>query len=328
MGYTVVQIADRLRTEADAWAFIEELRWPDGPVCSHCGNVGATFIQPTNGISRKTRTGAETQRRVWRCLDCRKQFSAITGTVFHGTRASLRTWVLVFFEMCYAKNGVSAQEVHRKFGVCPRTAWFMLHRIREAMKTDALVAVMRGTIIADETWIGGEPSNRHKNHVAPVPFNPSEGRRNAKTDKTSVLSLINAETGEVRSRIVPDVSGPTLRKAIAESVDIAGSTLWSDGWKGYRPFASEFIAHEWVDHSEGEYVRGDVTTNAAEGFFSQLKRSIDGTHHHVSVEHLPRYLAEFDFRYSTRKLTDTARMSRLMGQTGGRRLTYKRVSGH
>ena len=124
------------------------------------------------------------------------------------------------------------------------------------------------------------------------------------------------------------MSGPTLRKAIAETVDIAGSTLWSDGWKSYRPFASEFIAHEWVDHSEGEYVRGNVTTNAAEGFFSQLKRSIDGTHHHVSVEHLPRYLAEFDFRYSTRKLTDTTRMSRLMGQTGGRRLTYKRVSGH
>ncbi len=118
---------------------------------------------------------------------------------------------------------------------------------------------------------------------------------------------------------------PTLRKVMSEHVDIAGSILFSDGWKGYKSFGSEFLLHESVDHSEGEYVRGDVTTNHAEGYFSQLKRSIDGTHHHVSREHLARYLAEFDYRYSTRKLSDTARMQRMMGQVGGRRLTYKRV---
>ena len=163
MGYTVIQIADKLRTEADAWKFIEEMRWGTGePVCSHCGSVGASFVKPTNGVSRKTRTGAETMRRVWRCLTCRKQFSAITGTIMHGTKLPLRMWVLAIFEMCHSKNGVSAREIQRKYGVCPRSAWFMMHRIREAMKTDALVGAMQGVIVADETWIGGDPKNRHK----------------------------------------------------------------------------------------------------------------------------------------------------------------------
>ncbi len=127
-------------------------------------NMGASFIEPTNGVSRKTRTGAATQRRVWRCFSCRKQFSVLTGTVFHGTRLSLRTWVLVIFEMCASKNGVSAREIERKYGVCPRTAWFMLHRICEAMAGDPLVAVMSGVIVADETWSSGDPTNGLRIH--------------------------------------------------------------------------------------------------------------------------------------------------------------------
>ncbi len=326
MGMTVVAIADRLRTEADAWLFMEELRWPNGPVCSHCDHDGATFVEPTNGISRKTRTGAETQRRVWRCLSCRKQFSVLTGTVFHGTKVALRTWVLVAFDMVACKNGLAAREVERRYGVCGRTAWFMLHRLREASKTDALVQTMRGSIVADETWIGGKPSNRHASAI-PAPVAYTAGG-NARTDKTPVLSLINTTTGEVRSAVVPNVTGAVLRKVIASQVDMAGSTLYTDAGAWYGQLGREFRSHQSVDHSAGEYVRGSVTTNQAEGFFSQLKRSIDGTHHHVSVEHLPRYLAEFDFRYTTRKLTDTARMGRLMGQTGGRRLTYKLIAGH
>jgi len=267
------------------------------------------------------------QRRVWRCLACRKQFSVLTGTIFHGTKVPLRTWVLVFFEICLSKNGIAAREVERKYGVCARTAWFMMHRIREAMKSDALIETMRGTIVADETWIGGDPNKRNRSHSAyrtkPVRVRPG---MNLLTDKTSVLSLIHSESGEVRSRIVPDVTGATLRKVIAEHVDIPGSVLHTDSSASYFTLGAEFIAHEAVNHKAGEYVRGNVSTNKAENFFSQLKRSIDGTHHHVSVEHLPRYLAEFDYRYSTRKMSDTARMKALMGRVGGRRLTYKRVA--
>lgn len=324
---TVLQIADRLRTEADAYRYMEELRWGDGePVCPHCDGTGASFIEPKNGTSRKTRTGAMSERRVWRCFTCRKQFSVITGTVFHGTKVSLRTWVLVVFEMCSSKNGVAAREIERKYGVCARTAWFMMQRIREAMKADGLIETMRGTITADETFVGGDMGNRHKSvRERPIPIVP---RQSGRWDKTIVLSLINQTTGEVRSRVIPDVTAATLRKAISEQVDMSGSRLMTDGGMGYRQFASDFLSHEWVDHDGGEYVRGDVSTNHAEGFFSQLKRSVDGTHHKVSREHLPRYLAEFDFRYTSRKLDDTARMLRLMGQTGGRRLTYKRVSDH
>ena len=330
---TVLQIADRIRSEADAYLFLEELRWGDGdPVCFHCDSLGASYVEPANGVSRKTRTGAMSERRVWRCFSCRKQFSVLTGTIFHGTKASLRTWVLVIFEMCASKNGVAAREIERKYGVCARTAWHMMHRIREAMKSDALVASMRGTIVADETWIGGDPGNRHESRRRrdgdrkPVPIRPGIDMGNIRTDKTSVLSLIDKATGEVRSRIVPDVTGATLRKVMAEQVDFSGSHLHTDGWPAYRAIGKGFLSHEFVDHSEGEYVRGEVSTNAVEGYFSQLKRSLDGTHHRVSVEHLPRYLAEFDYRYSTRKLSDRQRMLRLMGQVEGRRLTYKRVT--
>ena len=330
MGFTVLQLVDKLQTEADAYRFMEQLRWGEGePVCPHCGTSGATFIEPKNGTSRKTRTGAMSERRVWRCIGCRKQFSVLTGTVFHGTKVALRTWVLVIFEMCANKNGIAAREVERKYGVCARTAWFMLHRIREAMKGDGLVKMMRGTIMSDETWIGGDPGNRHwrpePTNVTPIRvYSTEEFPR--QSDKTPVLSLINKETGEVRSRILPTVTGATLRKAIAENVDMASSVLHTDGSTCYLVLGKEFLRHESVNHAEGEYARGDVSSNAVEGFFSQLKRSLDGTHHHVSVDHLPRYLTEFDHRFSTRKLSDTARMRKLMGHVHGRRLTYKLVT--
>jgi transposase-like protein len=175
---------------------------------------------------------------------------------------------------------------------------------------------MRGAIVADEIKFGSKPSNRHASASSkPVRIRRVEGNMN--TEKTPVLSLINTTTGEVRSRVVPNVTGAVLRKVIATQVDMAGSTLYTDSGSWYLGLGQEFIAHESVNHEAGKYVRGNVTTNQAGGFFSQLKRSIDGTHHHVSVEHLPRYLAEFDFRYFTRKMDDMARMERMMGQVGG-----------
>jgi transposase-like protein len=322
MGWTVLQLADRLRDEADAYEFLEELRWGDGlPVCPHCNGEGATYLNPENGKSRATRTGAQSQRRVWQCWDCRKQFSVLTGTVMHGTRVSVRVWVMVMFEMVSSKNGVSAREVERKYGVCSRTAWHLLHRIREAMTSDPLAAPMSGVVVADETFIGGAPKNRHASKRGPK----------FSSDKTPVLSLINAETGEARSRIVPDVTGASLSKAMSElGVHRSATTLYTDSSATYDSIDYAFEAHETVNHNEGEYVRyvnGTViTSNAAENFFSQLKRSLDGTHHHVSRTHLPRYLAEFDFRYTTKDMSDTDRMGKLVGQCHGKRLTYKRVT--
>ena len=149
---------------------------------------------------------------------------------------------------------------------------------------------------------------------------------NGKHDKTPIVSLVSRETGEVRSRAVPDVKPGNLRAVLTEHVDAANTHLHTDGARNYRLIAGDFASHEAVNHDAREYVRGDVTTNHAETYFSQLKRSLDGTHHHVSHEHLERYLAEFDFRFTTCKQTDTERMSQIAAQTGGRRLTYQQAA--
>ena len=247
----------------------------------------------------------------------------ITGTVFHGSKVSLRTWLFVVFEMAANKNGFAAREIERKYGVAPKTAWFMAHRIREAMANRAPGSLLVGTIVADETWIGGDPKNHHWKPIEPELLKPGHSR--VRTDKTPVVSLVSVETGEVRSRVVADVTGRTLRKVIEQQVDIANSHLQTDAASAYLPVGREFLSHQSVAHERGEYVRDGVTTNRLEGYFAQMKRSIDGTHHHVSKVHLHRYVSEFDFRYSTCKDTDAVRMARLMGQTGGRRLRYRDV---
>jgi len=310
----ILRIAERIPDEAAAYAYLEELRWHGSPVCPHCGNEDRCyFLKPANGKSRATRTGRQTQRRLWKCGACRKQFSVLTDTVMHGTKIPVRTWVFVIFEMCASKNGVSAREIERKYGLCPRSAWFMTQRIREAMKDNGL-SMFVGTIVADETWIGGKPINKHVGH---------RGRGSGLTDKTPVFSLVHKDSGTVYSRVVPDVTGATLRKVLAERVNMARSILHTDKGHQYWPVGQEFASHEAVDHRAGEYVRGDVSTNQAEGYFSQLKRSLDGTHHRISRVHLPRYLAEFDYRYSTREINDTERMDDVLSRVGGRRLAYK-----
>jgi transposase-like protein len=313
----ILRLAEQIPDEGAAYEYLERLRWNGSPVCPHCGNEDRCyFLNPANGKSRATRTGAPSQRRLWKCGACRRQFSVLTDTVMHGTKIPVRTWVFVIFEMCSSKNGVSAREIERKYGICPRSAWFMTQRIREAMKDNGLDLFV-GTVVADETFIGGKAKNRHGHKVG----HGGQGVRPG--EKTAVLSLVDRSTGRVRSKVVPDVTGATLRKAIAERVDMGRSVLHTDSGTQYIQLGQEFAAHERVDHYRREYVRGDVSTNPAEGYFSQLKRSLDGTHHRISREHLGRYLAEFDYRYSTREATDADRMSDLMGRVAGRRLAYK-----
>ncbi len=244
----------------------------------------------------------------------------MTGTIFHGSHIPLRVWLLVIFDACSAKNGIAAREIERKYGLSSKSAWHMMHRIREAMRQKHLprpntdIDLMRGTVIADETYIGGDPKNRHGYKA---------GGRGPATDKVQVLTLVNRETGEARSRAIPDVKRDTLRKAIAEQVETTRTHLITDELKGYGAIKKDFQKHSTVEHGDREYVRGEITTNPVEGFFAQLKRSLDGTFHHVSREHLDRYLAEFDFRYSTCTQTDSERMGTLLGRVAGRRLSYR-----
>jgi transposase-like protein len=330
---TLAELRKQVTDESDAYLLMEQLRWGDDRerlACPHCGNGKAYFLNPkdgTRGTGKPKADGKRTQsvRRVWKCAKCRKQFSVLTGTIFHGTKVALADWLTVMVLMCSAKNGISAREVERLVGVTPETAWFMLHRLRESMKREPLVGLLSGTIVADETFIGGKPRNRHGG--ARYGANP----KGPTGDKVAVLSLISTETGEVRSAVIPDVTGATLRQAITEQVDPSTSELHTDGWQPYRAIGREFTAHHAVDHAQDEYARYEdgklITSNHAEGFFSQLKRSLDGTHHHVSREHLPRYLAEFEFRYTTRKVSDTARLQMMMDNAGGRRLTYRPLTG-
>ena len=324
---TVMTLAKEIKSEADAYAYMERMRWPDGPVCPHCASRERHyFLTPKtkdadNVAARKTTRGTMTQRRVWKCKTCRKQFSVTTGTVFHGTKVPLHTWLMVVFEMCANKNGVAAREIARKYGVAPKTAWFMTNRLREAMKDLAPERLISGVVVADETFIG--PTPRFQHGYKPV----KGGQGTMRADKVAVVSLIEKESGQVRSRVIPNVTGDNLRSVLHEHVSLPHSVLHTDGEKSYRQVGPQFREHHTVNHMAGEYVRGDVTTNQAENYFSQLKRSLDGTHHHVSRKHLQRYLHEFDFRYSTRDLTDTERMQRLMGRSGGKRLSYRPLTG-
>jgi transposase-like protein len=323
---TVTELATQIPTDEAAAIYLEKLRWKTQPVCPHCGSINDHYFLNPQGEGRKTRTGNVSTRRVWKCKDCRKQFSVTTGTIFHGTKVSLRIWIFVLFEMAANKNGIAAREVSRKYGLPPKTAWFMTQRIREAMNNRA-PHMMVGTIVADETWIGGDPkNNKHrKPKVEPVPLQPGAARPNQMTAKTPVVTLINAETGEARSAVVTDVSGKTLRKAMSEHVDLPNSHLMTDESRSYDSIGAEMASHQTVNHSKGEYARGRVTSNKAENFFSQLKRSLDGTHHSISKEHLGHYLAEFDFRYTTREMDDSERMMKLVARCDGVRVSYKRI---
>jgi transposase-like protein len=313
------KIAQRIPDESEAYEFMEELRWHGRPVCPHCGSIGEHyFLTPWKG-TRETSTGKASFRRLWKCRDCREQFSVLTGTIMHGTHVPIRTWVLVIFEMVSSKNGVASREIERKYGLSPKTAWFLLHRIREGMRRDPVASLFSGVVVADETWIGGDPANKHRDRVA----RDDLGNMVHRTEKTPVLSLVEKRTGEVRSRVVPRVNTANLRRVIEQEVDVPHTLFHTDSASCYNEFDWRAAGHKRVDHAVGEYVRGDVSTNRLENYFSQLKRSIDGTHHHVSREHLPRYLAEFDFRYSTCDETDPARMARLMSRVAGRRLTYR-----
>jgi transposase-like protein len=317
------EISKRVVDDEAAYLFLEELRWGGQPVCPHCASIGDHyFLTPKSDEGRKTRTGKPTVRRVWKCRDCRKQFSVLTGTMMHGTKISIRTWVLVIYSMCSNKNGIASREVERDYGLTPRSAWFLMQRIRECMKDDDPSAMFSGVVLADETWIGGTPKNRHRNVR-----NAEKPAGSPNTDKTAVFSIMHKETGAVRSRVVQNVRRDTLAAAIAEQVDMANATLHTDSAPMYTHIGWKFQDHQSVNHIMGEYVRGGVTTNHIEGYFSQLKRSVDGTFHAVSDVHLPRYLAEFDYRYSTRKVSDAQRFQGLMGRATGRRLTYDDLTG-
>lgn len=312
---TIAKLSLEVTSEAQAYEYFEKLRWANGAKCAHCASTNVYFIEPANGVSRSTRTGAQSERRVWRCHDCKKQFSVITNTIMHGTRIALRVWLMVIFELVSSKNGVAAREVERKYGVAARSAWFMLHRIREAMSHDDFV-LFSGDVVADEVYIGGDPIFRHADKRGP----------RYTSDKTAVVTVIDEDTRVVRSTVVSAVDSKSLGDVLRANVDMATTVLHTDSHRGYLPVGTRMAGHYAVDHKAGIYATDKTNgTNLCENYFAQLKRGLKGTHIHVEPKHLHRYLNEFDYRYSTCDLTDTERMADLATRVAGR-LTYKAVT--
>jgi len=299
----------RNMTEEQARDTLEAIRWNGQPVCPRCQSERAHKLTPKGDTKTKVRAG------VYFCGNCRKQFTVTVGTIFEGSRIKIADWLMALYLMCSSKKGISAHQLHRTLGVTYKTAWFMAHRIRLAMSERPLEEKLQGTIEADETYIGGKEKNKHANKRT------ANNRGRSTKTKTPVFALVE-RGGQLRAQKVPAVSGNNLKGIIREHVS-KDSTLVTDDFPVYQGLEREFAGHEVVDHSTGEYVRGDAHTNTVEGWFALLKRGVVGTFHHVSEEHLDRYVDEFAFRYNNRKIKDGERAIEAIRNSKGKRLTYK-----
>ena len=295
--------------EDKAREHFEALRWPDGPICPHCGSVGNAY--------KTTKVG------VYRCAarECRKDFTVRVGTLFERSHIALHTWLFATHLLTSSKKGMSSHQMHRMLGVTYKTAWFMTHRIREAMRE--LHPVESGplggankVVEVDETYIGGKEANKH----ASKRKHPGGGAKG----KEPVVTLVERD-GKVRSFHIANVSTRTLKPILKQQID-AASYVMTDESAVYPAATREFSGHGTVNHSIEEYVRGQFYhTNTVENYFSILKRGIMGTYHHVSQAHLKRYVGEFDFRYNHRSglgVSDAERALAALKGIDGKRLTY------
>ncbi len=300
-------IDPRFTDPVAAAEYLESLRWPDGVVCPKCGESEREPYR-LKGKSLKN-------RRVWKCRACRKQFTVMVGTIFESSHVPLNKWLAAFYMLCSSKKGMSAHQLHRSIGVTYKTAWFMFHRIREAMKEPAFAEKLSGVVEADETYIGGKRKNKHGKETRGRP-----PQIDGLKTKAPVLSLVE-RGGRVRSQRVANVTAKELGRVIDQEVDI-NARLMTDELRSYEKIGSMYADHKSISHGRGEYAVGDVHVNTVEGYFSILKRGVTGVYHHVSRVHLHRYLQEFDFRYNTRDISDSARTVRALAQAEGRRLLY------
>jgi len=288
--------------EAAAREAIEAVLWPHGPCCPRCGS-----------LDRIGKVGGKSARPgLYYCGECERQFTVTVGTIFERSKIPLSKWWLAIHLMSSSKKGMSAHQLHRMLGVTYQTAWFMMHRLREAMRSGDLAPMGGpGTIVEiDETFIGQKED---------MP------KRRGFAHKHAVLSLVE-RGGKVRSFHVAGTTAahlvPILRANIAKE-----TAVMTDDAGQYAHLGKEFASHEYVNHSAGEYGRGDVHTNTIEGFYSIFKRGMTGVYQHCSEKHLHRYVAEFDFRYSNRialGTNDVKRAEKLAKGAAGKRLTYRR----
>lgn len=297
--------APHFHDEDKARQHLEAIRWPRGPVCPHCGvTEGAYHL---NGKAHRP--------GLLKCGSCREQFSVTVGTVFERSKIPLGKWLMATHMLCSSKKGCSSHQIHRTLGVTYKTAWFMTHRIREAMRdvtTDQLGgAGTSGIVEADETYFGKTKG-------------PGKGAHISKKEK--VVALVERK-GRVRAFHVPTVNADSLRPILHGQI-AQSARLMTDSAGMYSKIGKNFVSHEIVDHASKEYARGDVTTNTVESFFGVLKRGIGGVYQHVSPDHLSRYVDEFAFRHNNRvalEIDDNQRAVNALTAIEGKRLTHRPV---
>lgn len=299
-----------------ARTMLEGIRWPSGPVCAHCGVINHAYATKRLGV--------------YRCAEpeCRKDFSVTTGTVMERSKIALHKWMMGFFLMCSSKKGISAHQLHRTLGITYQAAWFMCHRIREAMRDGGLAPMGGGGSIveADETYFGnikGEIKHSRKRYN----YKPTRGGRVGPAGKRAIVALVE-RGGKMRSFHVEIADKKSVNAII--TANIAKETrLFTDESKLYGDAKHLFADHQTVKHSHNEYVRGDVHTNTIESTFSVFKRGMKGIYQHCAEKHLHRYLAEFDFRYNHRSklgIGDVERTVAALKGIEGKRLMYYQAS--
>jgi len=309
-------LTDAIRYFADEQVCIDTvagMRWPNGPQCPAC-------------LSPESRQHwLKTQRR-WQCRECGKQYSVKLNTIFEDSAVKLDKWLTAMWLLANCKNGISSYEIAKDIGVTQKSAWFMLQRIRLAMKNKSVLKIGTGggPVEIDETWVGG----KHKNMHAKKRERIKDGWE--RDNKTIVMGMLDRETRQVRAKVIPDVTRLTLQGEILKQVSHAGK-VYTDGAEGYNRMAVKNFVHETVNHLE-EYVRGEVHTNGIENFWSLLKRGLNGTYVAVEPFHLDRYVDEQAFRYNNRAtkdnpLTDYDRFMLALSQISGKRLTYAELTG-
>jgi len=306
--------------EAAAFEYVEGVIWGGQPSCPHCGVVGKVYA--LKGVrskpSKKNPEGVE-RHGLKKCAACRKQFTVRKGTIFEESHLELHKWLQAIYLMCSSKKGISALQLQRTLEVQYKTAWFLAHRIREAMRSGDLspFGMDGGIVEMDETYIGREPNT-------PITKGGSH--------KMKVVSLIDRDTGRSRSMVVENVNIKTIGQIVAANM-VREARIVTDEGSWYNRVAEQVAAHGTVNHGKAEYVSRfdpDIHTNTVEGFFSIFKRGMKGVYQHCSKKHLHRYMAEFDFRYSNRSATgceDQERAMRALIGGVGKRLTYRRTDG-
>jgi transposase-like protein len=308
--------APHFRDETAARRYIEALRWPGGRVCPKCGVIGAEYETKREG---RYRCGAK---------QCRKDFTVMTGSVMESSHIKLTVWVTAFYLMASSKKGMSAHQLHRTLDVTYKTAWFLAHRIRLAMANGGLASPMGGggmIVEADETYFG-PVKNPGTLRGDGRPYKKG-GKQTGPANKRPIIALVE-RGGKARVFHVVDANRQTVEKIVRENVD-ATSRLHTDESNLYTKVGKEFAAHETVKHTAGEYARGDVHNNTAEGFFNVFKRGMRGVYQHCDEKHLHRYLSEFEFRHNTRTklgFTDAMRAKSAIEGAEGKRLTYRRTN--